>query len=72
MPLDRIVLYIVAGAAACGVVLYVGLILAGAAQIGPLGLLVLLPLGLVAYIAWRVIVERLGNREDDHYDRIER
>ena len=33
--------------------------------------LALIPLALVAYIGWRVIADRLGNREDDHYDRME-
>ncbi|MDP5362410.1 MAG: hypothetical protein NWP79_09725 [Paracoccaceae bacterium] len=36
-----------------------------------MGLAVLSLIALCAYIAWRVISERLRNKDDDHYDRFE-
>jgi hypothetical protein len=37
-----------------------------------LGLAVTIPLGLIAFVVWRVIADRLRNREDDHYDHLEK
>jgi len=34
--------------------------------------LLLLPVALVVWLVWRVIADRLANREDDHYDQIEK
>ncbi len=73
MPLDRLVLILVLVIAAAGVTLWLGMILAASLSLGSLWpLAALIPAGLVAYLLWRVLAERLGNREDDHYDRIER
>ncbi|MEO0992255.1 MAG: hypothetical protein AAFX62_00460 [Pseudomonadota bacterium] len=72
MALDRIVLYVVVGVAVALAAVYGGLILFGALSLGPVGLLVLIPLFLVAYVIWRIVAERLSNREDDHYEQIER
>lgn len=71
MPLDRFVLYVVIGAAAVAALVYGALLVFGAVHVGPLMLIALVPVGLVAYIVWRVIADRLASREDDHYDRIE-
>ncbi len=72
MPLDRLVFIIVCVIAATMATVYVGLALVASTQLNPvLGLGVLSLVALCAYIAWRVITERLNNKEDDHYDRFE-
>lgn len=44
-----------------------------AAHINPLlGLVGLGAVAFVAYIAYRVVAERLGNADDDKYDRVEK
>ena len=71
MPLDRFVLLIVIVVAAAGATIWlVGLIAAGLAT--PIGWFAAIPAALVAYVAWRVVSDRLKNAEDDHYDRIEK
>lgn len=72
MPLDRIVLYMVGGVAALLAVAYAIALAVGAAEMGPYGILVLIPAGIVIYVVQRIIRERIGNREDDYYDNIER
>lgn len=71
MPLDKFVLILVAVIAAAGVSIWlVGLIFASVSVPG--AWLILVPLALVIYVAWRVIAERLTNKEDDHYDHIQK
>lgn len=72
MPLDRLVLMLVIVVAAAGATIWLGTLLAAATQMSSSGWLVILPVSLVAYVLWRVIADRLGNRDDDHYDRIEK
>ncbi len=69
MPLDRLVLILVIVLAAAGGTIWVAMLLFSTSQISPLAG-VLIALGL--YVVWRVISERLSNREDDHYDQIEK
>ena len=70
MPLDRLVLIIVCVVAAAGATIWVGTLLLASTQLPPFfGLAVIGVLALIAYVIWRVIAERLGNKEDDHYDR---
>lgn len=71
MPLDRFVLILVIVIGAAGVTVWLGTMVAAAVEL-PGGWLVFLPAALVAYVVWRVIAERLANRDDDHYDRIEK
>jgi membrane protein implicated in regulation of membrane protease activity len=71
MPLDRFVLILVAVIAAAGVTLWLGALVATALNF-PFGLSFLVPVALIAYVLWRVIAERISNKEDDHYDRIEK
>lgn len=71
MPLDRFVLYLVLGAASVVALVYGGLLLFSALHVGPLMLVVLVPIGLVVFVFWRVLVERLASREDDHYENID-
>jgi len=72
MPLDRFVLMVVLVLAAAGLTVAAAAWLSASAQLPWLGLALLLPAGLAAYVVVRVISDRLRNREDDHYDRIDR
>jgi len=73
MPLDRLVLILVAVIAASGLTIWIAGMLLAAFSLNPvLSIAVLLPIALVLYIVVRVINDRLSNREDDHYDRIEK
>ncbi|MGR3363534.1 MAG: hypothetical protein ACU0CY_05070 [Maritimibacter harenae] len=71
MPLDRFVLILVVVIAAAGVTVALGTWIAASVSV-PLGWASVIPVVLVLYIAWRVVAERLSNRDDDHYDRIEK
>ena len=71
MPLDKFVLILVAVIAAAGLTIWLATLVAAAVQI-PFGWLAAVPVMLVIYVGWRVIADRLGNREDDHYDGIEK
>jgi len=72
MPLDRFVLMLVIVLAAAGVTVLAAVWLSATATLPWLGFALLLPVGLVAYLVVRVISDRLRNRDDDHYDRIDR
>jgi membrane protein implicated in regulation of membrane protease activity len=71
MPLDRFVLILVVVIAAAGVTVALGTWIAASVSV-PLGWAGVIPVVLVLYVAWRVLAERLSNRDDDHYDRIEK
>lgn len=71
MPLDRFVLILVVVIAAAGLTVWIASFVAAAWQL-PFVWTAVIPAALVAYVVWRVIAERIGNREDDHYDRIEK
>ncbi|WP_298491490.1 hypothetical protein [uncultured Maritimibacter sp.] len=71
MPLDKFVLILVIVIAAAGATVWIGTLVAASTQM-PLGWLAIVPVVLVVTILWRVIADRLSNREDDHYDRIEK
>lgn len=72
MPLDRLVLIIVCVLAAAAITVYVGAALLASTQMPPMiGLAILSVIAMAAYIGWRVIAERVGNKDDDHYDRFE-
>ena len=72
MPLDKFVLILVIVIAAAGVTVWLATLAAAALQLGGATWLVFIPAALVAYVVWRVIADRIGNKEDDHYDRIEK
>lgn len=72
MPLDKLVLILICVIAAAGVTVWLATLVMAALQIGSAGWLVFVPAALVGYVVWRVIADRLKNREDDHYDRIEK
>ena len=71
MPLDRFVLILVIVIAAAGLTVWLGTMIAAAVAF-PAGWLAVIPLALVTYVVWRVIAERIANRDDDHYDGIEK
>lgn len=72
MPLDRLVLIIACVIIAAMGTIYIALALLASVQASPmLGLGVLSLVALSLYILWRVIAQRVGNKEEDHYDNIE-
>ena len=72
MPLDRFVLILVVVISAAGVTLWLGSILAVALQVSSAGFVLLIPAALVGYVAYRVLMDRLNNTDDDYYDGIEK
>ncbi len=72
MPLEKFVLILVIVVAAAGVTVWLGTMAAAAMQIGGPAWAMFIPALLVAYVVWRVIADRLGNAEDDHYDDIDK
>ena len=72
MPLDRLVLILVCVVAAAGLTVWLATMVAGALQLSPAAWALFIPVLLGLYVVWRVIADRIGNREDDHYDRIEK
>ncbi|MEM8577095.1 MAG: hypothetical protein AAGF60_04530 [Pseudomonadota bacterium] len=70
MPLDKLVLIVGCVVVAFGVTLWLGGLLLAALAV-PFGWLALIPAAFVGYVAYRVIAERLGNAEGDHYDRMD-
>ena len=72
MPLDRLVLIIVAVLAAAGATVWIAGVLFASFSLSPtVGLLAAIPVGLAAYIAFRIIADRVASKEDDHYDRFD-
>lgn len=67
MPLDKFVLTLVIAVAAAGATIWLAA-LAAAVWTAPAALVAAVPLLLVVLVAWRVLVERLRNRDDDRYD----
>ena len=67
MKLDTLVLIVVCVLAGSAVTLWLSMLLLAALSV-PFAGLALLPAALVGYILYRVIAERVGNAEEDHYD----
>ncbi|MDW3181719.1 hypothetical protein [Roseobacter sp.] len=67
MSLDKLVLICVCVLAAFGITLWLAALLLTALQV-PAGGLALIPSALAGYVFYRVLSERLGNAEEDHYD----
>jgi len=70
MPLDKLVLVLIAVIAAAGLTVWIGSMAATVLQLSPAAWLLFVPAALVGYMVWRVIAERLSNSEDDHHDQI--
>lgn len=71
MPFDRLVLILVLVVIAAGLTVFVASFVAAAVELPALGAAISIPILLMGYVLWRVIAERLANREDDHYDRLD-
>ena len=72
MPLDRLVLIIVSVIVAAGATIWAATMLLAGFSVNPVvGLAALSVIALIGYIAVRIIGDRLGNREDDHYDKMD-
>lgn len=72
MPLDKLVLIIFCVLAAAGATIWAVAALVVGVQMGPIvGLGILSLVALCAYICWRVVADRLTNKDDDHYDGFE-
>ncbi|MGR3541224.1 MAG: hypothetical protein ACU0BS_07330 [Hasllibacter sp.] len=69
MPLDRFVLILVVVIAAAGATVWLASVVAGAFAF-PFGWVAIVPTALVAYVLWRMIADRLSEKDD--YDRIEK
>ncbi len=67
MPLDKFVLIIVCVMVAAGVTVWLGALLFASLEVPGVGI-VLIPAALIGYVVWRVIAERVGNAQEDHYD----
>ena len=72
MPLDRLVLIVLAVIAAAGATVWLVATAAAAAVSPGWSLFLAIPAGLVAYVAWRLWSEREARPGDERYDRIER
>ncbi|MGC8202310.1 hypothetical protein ACP2AV_06360 [Aliiroseovarius sp. PTFE2010] len=71
MPLDKFVLMLIVVIAAAGVTVWIGwLVLASIAV--PFGWVAVIPVSLIGFVLYRVLVDRLSNAEDDHYDKVEK
>ena len=73
MPLERLVLILIIVIAAAAATVWIGGVLFVGLGVSPAaGLAIALPTALIGYVIVRVIADRVGNKEDDHYDRIEK
>ena len=70
MPLDKLVLIIVCVLTAAAATIWLGAVLLAAVNVPFVGI-ALLPAALVGYIVFRVIAERVGNKQEDHYDEMD-
>ena len=70
MPIEKLVLILVCVLAAAGATVWLGVLLLATFQV-PYAGVALIPALLVGYIVYRVIGERVGNAEEDHYDNLE-
>lgn len=70
MPLDRLVLILVCVIASAAVTVWVSVLVLASLSV-PFGFVALIPASLVAYVVFRVIAERAGNKTDDHYDKMD-
>ena len=69
MKLDTLVLIIVCVLAGFAVTTWLSMMILAALAV-PFAWLALFPAALVGYVIYRVIDERVGNADEDHYDRM--
>lgn len=70
MPLDKFVLIVFCCLVGTAATFWLTTLIFAAVAV-PYGWLALIPAGLVGYIIYKVIQERLRNADDDHYDKVE-
>jgi hypothetical protein len=70
MPLDKLVLILVCVIAAAGATIWIAATVLAALSF-PFGWFAVLPALLAGYIVYRVVAERVGSAEEDHYDRMD-
>lgn len=70
MPIERLVLILVCVIVAAALTIWVGAVLLAAWNVPIVGF-ALIPVALIAYVVARVIGERVGNTQEDHYDRMD-
>ena len=69
MKIDTLALWVIVGGAAVFAVVYLGIILTVSATLSPwIPLLILAVIAPFAFIAYRVLADRLRNDEDDYYE----
>lgn len=68
MKIDTIALIL----ACIGFALWLTAMIGGFLAVGPFGFIILIPIAIGGYFLGMVISQRLKNREDDYYDKIER
>ncbi len=72
MPVERLALILFIAFAGAGLTVWLGTLLfaPGIPAFARIGVLV--PVALFGWLFWRVLAARLADKEDDHYDRIEK
>lgn len=70
MPLDKLVLVIACVLIAACATIWISTLVLAAFSV-PFAALALIPAALVGYVVFRVIAERVGNAEEDHYDKMD-
>lgn len=70
MPLDKLVLVIACVLIAACATIWISTLVRAAFSV-PFAALALIPAALVGYVVFRVIAERVGNAEEDHYDKMD-
>jgi hypothetical protein len=72
MPIDKFVLIVVAVIAAALATIWLATALFAALEVSGAVWFVLAPAAAIGYVIVRVIADRVTDKEDDHYDRIEK
>lgn len=68
MSVDKVALiFVIIATLVWGVGMAIGIVNAGA-----VGLIALIPVVAIAYLSGVVVSQRLSNREDDYYDKVEK
>jgi len=67
MSLERVALVLIL----VGCAVWLGMMLVGAIAMGPFAFVILVPLAAAGYLIYRVVQDRLTNREDAYYDQFD-
>lgn len=72
MALDKFVLILVCVMGAAAATVWIATLIFASVQMPLIGVAALIPVALIVYVVWRVIADRIGNTEEDHYDNIDK